>query len=79
MLVGDNKFESVSKSLRPVQVEIVGDDEHYHGHVERLVRIVKERTICHFQNIPYKKCPKIMVVSSLEESTTWLNVFPKKN
>ena len=33
MLVGDNKFESVSKSLIPFQVEIVGDDEHYHGHV----------------------------------------------
>ena len=77
MLVGDNKFESVSKSLRPVQVEIVSDDEH-EGHVQRLILTVKGVTRCGFHNIPYKKCPKRMVVSSLEANITWINFYPRK-
>ena len=69
-IFGDNKFEEVRKELGPPHVEIVGTDEH-EGHVERLICTVKERTRCGFQNIPYKKCPKIMVIN-------WLNMLPKK-
>ena len=69
-IVGDNKFEEVRKELGPSHVEIVGADEH-EGHVERLICTVKERTRCGFQNILYKKCPKIMVIN-------WLNMLPKK-
>ena len=29
--------------------------------------------------MPYKKCPKLMVVSSLEANITWHNVFPNRN
>ena len=47
--------------------------------MERLIYTFKERTRCDFQNIPYKKCPKLMVVSSLEANITWINVYPKKN
>ena len=61
-VVGDKKFDSVCKALIPVHVEIVGADEH-EGCVERLIRTVKELTICDFHNIPYKKCPKFMLVS----------------
>ena len=60
-IVGDKDFEAVNKALRPVHVEIVGYDE-YEGHVERIVRTVKERKRCDFQNIPYKKFPKLMMV-----------------
>ena len=77
-IVGDNEFEAVCKALIPVHIEILGADE-YEGHVERLICIVKERTRCNYQNMPYKKCPKLMVVSSLEANITWINVFPKKN
>ena len=77
-IVGNNEFESVQKSLRRVHVGIVGDDEH-EGHVEMLINTVKDRTICDYHNMPYKKSPKIMVVSSLEANITWINVFPKKN
>ena len=77
-IVGDNEFEALLKALIPVQVEIVGSDEH-EGRVGRLIRTVKERTRCDFQNVPYKKCPKLMVVSSLEANITWLNVFTKEN
>ena len=61
MIVGDNKFEAVRKYLIPVHVKKVGADEH-EGHVERIVRTVTERTRCDFQNIKYKKCPKLIVV-----------------
>ena len=76
--VGDNSFEKVCKALIPVHVEILCADEH-EGHTERLVRTVKERTRCDFSNMTYKKCPKLMVMSSLEANITCLNVFPKKN
>ena len=47
--------------------------------MERLIRIVRESTICDYQNMTYKKCPKIMVVSSLEANITCINVFSKKS
>ena len=53
-IVGDNEFEAVRKALIPFHIEIVGADEH-EGHVERLIGTVKERTICYYQNMPYKK------------------------
>ena len=77
-IVGDNNFEEVRKSLSPVHVEIVGSDEH-EGHVESIIRTFKERTIFDFQNMTYKKFPKLMVMSSLEANITWINLFPKKN
>ena len=69
MIVGDKKFESVRKSLRPVHIEIVGADEH-EVYVERIVRKFKEHTRCDFQNMKNKKFPKLMVVSSLEAKIT---------
>ena len=69
MIVVNNKFDSVRRSLRPFHVEIVGADKH-EGHVERLIRTVNEHKICDFQNMPYKKFPKLMVVSSLEANIT---------
>ena len=78
MIVGANEFETLRKALITIHVEMVGSDKH-DGHVERLIYIVKDRTRCDFQNIPYKKFSKLMVVSSLEANITWLNVFPKKN
>ena len=47
--------------------------------MESLIRTVKERTRCDFQNMPYNKFPKLMVVSSLEANIIWFNVFPNKN
>ena len=77
-IVGNNKFEAVSKSLIPVHIEILGDDEH-EVDVERLIRKVKESTIFDYQNIPYNKFPKLMVVSFLEANIICLNVLPKEN
>ena len=76
-IVGDNKFEAVRKSLISFHDKIVGAGE-IEGHVERLVHTVKERTRCDFQNILYKKYPKLMAVSSLEANGTWLNFSPIK-
>ena len=39
-IVGDNKFETVCKALRPVYVEKVGADEH-ESYVERLIQTLK--------------------------------------
>ena len=76
MIVGDNKFDAVRKSSTPFHVEIVGYDEH-EGYVESLIRTVNERTTFDFQNMPYKRFSKLMLVSSLEESITCLNTLPK--
>ena len=47
--------------------------------MESIIRTVKDHTRCDLQNIPYKKCPKLMLVSYLEENITWMNALPKKN
>ena len=39
----------------------------------------KEHTRCEFNNISYKKFPKLIVVSSLESNITCINVFPRKD
>ena len=76
-IFGDNKVETLCKLLRPVHIEIVGSDEHQ-VHVERIIRTVEKRIRCDFQNIPYIKCPILMVVSSLESNINWISV-PQEN
>ena len=47
--------------------------------MEIFIHTAKERTICDYHNMIYKKSPKLMVMSSLESNIIWINVFPKKN
>ena len=47
--------------------------------MERLVIKVKYPIRCNLCHIPYKKFPKMMVVSYLEADITWMDVFPNKN
>ena len=77
-IVGDKDFEAVRKSLIPVHIEIVSAGKH-DGHAERLIRKVKYCTRCDLDNMPYKKCQKLILVSSLEASITWLDLLPNKN
>ena len=65
IVVDTNDFEAVRQALIPLHVKIVSVNEHV-GHVERLIRTVKERTRCDYHNTPHKKFPKLMAVSSIE-------------
>ena len=77
VVVGDNKFEAVRKSLTPVHVNIVGAGEH-EGSVERIIHIDKDSKMCDSHNIPFKKWPKLMVLLSLEANITRVNLLPNK-
>ena len=61
--------------LKPGTLHIYSRDEHI-GPIERDFRTIKERLRCTVHYLPYKRHPKLMVVSLLERVIFWLNSFP---
>ena len=74
---GENALDmdALRMFLLPVIVYIYGKDEHVPV-PERSIRTVKEsnRTMVH--STPYKRVPKIMVITLVDSSILWLNAFP---
>jgi hypothetical protein len=74
---GDNEFNinDLKKHVLPTLVHIYGKDEHV-GAIERLIRVIKERSRCMCHAIPYKHYTKLMIQSLIACVTKWLNAFP---
>ena len=74
---GDNEFDTVDlrNVLQHRNLMIAGRNEHV-GPVERSIRTIKERARCTCHSLPYKRYPRIMLQSLIENSVFWLNNFP---
>ena len=77
---GDGEFDLdyLRAKIMPINLEITGRDEH-DGVIERSVRVVKERSRCTCNSLPYRYYPKIMTNSMVENVINWLNAFPMKS
>jgi hypothetical protein len=72
---GDREFACLTHDLLPTPINIADADDHVSG-VERSIRTVKERTRCLVHILPYKRLPRVMIRSGVENSNRALNQFP---
>lgn len=74
----DNEFSCIREEVRPATMNIVAADEHV-GDIEHSIRMVKEGARCHVQLLPYKRCPKQMVIACVIYVIKCLNEVPDDN
>mgnify|MGYP007080209073 CR=1 FL=1 len=79
MLMG-GEFESIRGDLAGIGITLntLSRDEHV-SDAERRIRIVKERSRCMFNALPFKKIPAQMAVQMVCSANFWLNVFPPED
>jgi hypothetical protein len=64
--------------MLPIPLNVADADDHV-AEVERSIRIIKERTRCLVQGLPYKRIPKVMVRAAIEKANKVMNQFPAQN
>jgi len=74
---GDNELEKVREILTPIQVNIVGRDQHI-SRMERDIRLIEERLKCFISAMPNRRITKLLLSSLIEYIITCLNEFPNK-
>jgi hypothetical protein len=74
---GDREFACLTHDLLPTPTNTADADDHV-SEVERSIRTVKERTRCLVHGLPYKRLPRVMIRSGLENSKRALNQLPVK-
>jgi hypothetical protein len=74
---GDGEFEPLRATLADAKasLNITTEDEHI-PEIERYIRMVKERTRCVYNVVPFRKMPGLMIVELVHSSNFWLNMFP---
>lgn len=74
----DHEFECVRDDI-PIHFEIVAADSHV-GEIERANRTTnKERARACTHGLPFRRLPKLLLVSMLDHVTLCLNMFPAPN
>ena len=73
----DNEFNQdvYREMLLPATLHICAKGEHV-PIIERSVRTVKERARSVYNDVPYTKMTKLMIISLMEGVKRWLNIFP---
>ena len=74
---GDPEFECLRAELEEneMRVHIRTKGEH-EPHIERCIRLVKERYRAFYHGCPFNSHPKIMIIRGASEAVKWLNTFP---
>jgi hypothetical protein len=75
-IFGDPAFRSLRTWVG--QFDSCGADDHVPD-IERYIRTWKERICCGYHNLPFKRVPCRILSSHMENSTLWLNTFPKRD
>ena len=60
--------------MRPMHIETAGRNEHV-GDIERVVRVIKERSRCTTSHLRYQRMTRIMINNNIEDKVHWLNAF----
>jgi hypothetical protein len=71
----DAEFSVLRDTVGPIRLDIVPTDQHV-GEVERLIRTIKERLRSCVHGLPYRRLPRVMIVSMVIDVVRLLNMFP---
>jgi hypothetical protein len=74
----DNEFACIREDIRPTNLNVANADDHV-PEIERSIQTVKERTRCLANSLPYKRYPKLLSRSMVENAIKGLNDFPAKD
>ena len=72
---GDHEFECIRPDMAPIYMEIVAADSHV-GEIERSNRTVKERMRACTHGLPFRRLPKLLLVSMVADVIRCLNMLP---
>ncbi len=75
---GDQEFACMEHNLLPTAINIADADDHVPG-VARSIQMLKERSRCLVQGLPFKRIPKAMMRAAIENPNNVLNQFPAEN
>ena len=71
----DKEFECIKEDLRPINLNIIGADEHVHD-VEHTIRTIKDGLRSTVHGLPYKRYPRIMMVKLVGHTMRNMNQLP---
>ena len=71
----DAEFECIREDVLPIHLDIVPADDHV-GEIERSNRTVKERARACVHGLPFRRIPKLVVVSVVADVVRCLNMLP---
>lgn len=74
----DNELACIREDIRPTNLNVANADDHV-PEVERSIQTVKDRVRCLWHGLPYKKVPKLLSRSMVENAVKNLNDFPAKD
>ena len=76
---GDNEFNfpGFERAIRPSLLHKYAKNEHV-GFIENCNKVIKERSRAIVNGLPYKRYPKLMIISLVEHVTDMLDSFPSK-
>ena len=78
----DGEFEDLVELFATPELHVcmnIRAKDKYLGEIERIIRVVKERTRATCARLPHKKKPKMAVRAIIKHVTKWLNSFPETN
>ena len=74
---GDNEFEKIEGKIdAALQTCVAGE---HNPHIEREIRVVKERQRSYWDGSPFEQVPKIIVDENLVDIIKWRNHYIRKN
>jgi len=77
-ILGDNEFEAIKDDMTEMGIEenVLAKEEHV-PKIERQHRVIKERARAVIQTLPYRRMPKKMRITLLQNVIFRLNNIPK--
>ena len=73
----DMEFECLKKHLSMITINIASTQEHV-PHIDRQIRMVKERMREIYSTLPFTRVPGRMVIELAKYIVLWVNAFPPK-
>ena len=71
----DGEFECLRTVVASIQINTTAASEHV-SDVERVIRLVKERSRATKSTLPFRKFPQRVVIGLVYNAALWLNAFP---
>ena len=75
----DGEFEPLRDDITQLTIDLncTAPNEHV-PHIERQIRVIKERVRATRHTLPFKVIPLLMLIKMIHYCTHWLNAFPPK-
>jgi hypothetical protein len=74
----DPEFEPLQAAFGQLQFNFCAQNEHV-PEIERFIRTVKDRARSGYNNLPFSRIPRLIIIRLVSNAVFWLNAFPHKD